>query len=74
MYVFFSNSDVHKIPWDQFILPLEVISFLTKCVSVIPTRLTISQWDIIEICLASWNLSVKKSIEHHQDFKVNKYV
>lgn len=51
-------------------MPLEVISFITKCVTTIPKQLTLAQWDIIEICLASWNLSVKKSIDHHTDLKV----
>jgi hypothetical protein len=76
IYIFlFTNyydfcSDIHEMTWKHFNLPAEVISFFTKCVNTIPEKLTLTQWGIIEICVASWNLSIKKSIDYIEDFKV----
>ncbi|XP_058790902.1 E3 ubiquitin-protein ligase listerin [Phymastichus coffea] len=64
------DCDVHNVEWKNFVMPLEIISFFTKCVTTVPKKLTLPQWDVIEICLASWSLSVKKSIEHYKNVKV----
>ncbi|XP_014213334.1 E3 ubiquitin-protein ligase listerin [Copidosoma floridanum] len=64
------NCDIHDVDWKDFILPLEVILFLIECVVKIPKKLTIAQWDVIDLCLASWQLSFRKSIAYHTDFKV----
>lgn len=67
---FFRFRDFCEESWQNLILPLEVIYFFTKCVKIIPKKLDLSQWDLIEICLASWNLSIKKTVNSQEDFKV----
>ncbi|XP_046596991.1 E3 ubiquitin-protein ligase listerin isoform X1 [Neodiprion lecontei] len=68
------DCDVSEVTWQQFTLPLEVVRFLSKSVSTIPTKLTHAHWDFILISLASWQLSVKKSKKNCGNLKVTAFI
>ncbi|XP_033336767.2 E3 ubiquitin-protein ligase listerin [Megalopta genalis] len=65
------NCDISKTSWESLVLPLEVISLLTKLVTIVPSELTNEQWNFILISLALWQLSIGKSKSHISDIKVD---
>ncbi|KAJ8669661.1 hypothetical protein QAD02_000920 [Eretmocerus hayati] len=64
------DCEIHEALWQDLILPLEIILLFTKWVVEVPKQISLPQWDLINLCLASWILSIKKSLDHHGDFKV----
>lgn len=71
---FYNYSDISQVPWQHLTLPLELIRFLTKSVSTIPTKLSHAHWDFILISLASWQLSVNRSRQNCHSLKVTAFI
>lgn len=56
--------------WQELNLPLELIRLCTELVTKIPSKLTYEHWNFILISLALWEVSMIKSKQHSNDFKV----
>ncbi|XP_043265520.1 E3 ubiquitin-protein ligase listerin [Colletes gigas] len=65
------DCDISQIPWEKLTLPLEVIRFLTELITQIPSNLTFEHWNFISISLALWQLTIAKSEQNANDFKVS---
>ncbi|XP_076246293.1 E3 ubiquitin-protein ligase listerin [Calliopsis andreniformis] len=65
------DCDISQFSWKQLTLPLTVIRLLINLVTKIPSKLTYEHWNFIFISLALWQLSVAKSRQTANDFKVS---
>ncbi|XP_076766423.1 E3 ubiquitin-protein ligase listerin [Xylocopa sonorina] len=65
------DCEISKIPWHELNLPLELIRLLTELVNRIPSKLTYEHWNFILISLVLWELSITKSKQNVNDFKVS---
>ncbi|KAL7296700.1 hypothetical protein TKK_0010114 [Trichogramma kaykai] len=68
------NRSITVNAWEKYILPLECINFLTKCVTIIPTQLNTIQWDKVLLCLSTWSDSLGSTIKNLHNFEVKAFV
>ncbi|XP_017893627.1 E3 ubiquitin-protein ligase listerin [Ceratina calcarata] len=64
------DCEISEIPWDRLSVSLELIRLLTDLVKRAPSKLTDEHWNFILISLVLWQLSIAKSKQNADDFKV----
>ncbi|KZC08965.1 E3 ubiquitin-protein ligase listerin [Dufourea novaeangliae] len=67
------DCDLSATSWEQLTLPLEIIRLLAELATKIPSKLTSEHWNFILISLVMWRLTLNKSRQHINDFKVSAF-
>ncbi|KOC69982.1 E3 ubiquitin-protein ligase listerin [Habropoda laboriosa] len=65
------DCDISEMSWEKLNLPLELIRLLTELVEKVPSKLKYEHWNFILISLVLWQLSITKSKQNANDFKVS---